>query len=144
MIDALISGKVMGAPSQRTSKNGNAFTVAKVRVPTGEDSMFCNVICFAESAQAALLALGDGDAVALAGSLKVGVWQAKDGTHRPSLDMTATQVLTAYHVTKKRRAMQPEQPPSSAPMQRQARPGPAADGFQTVLTEFDDGMPLDF
>jgi single-stranded DNA-binding protein len=130
MIDALISGKVMGTPAQRTSKNGNAFTVAKVRVPTGEDSMFCNVICFAESAQAALLALGDGDAVALAGSLKVGVWQAKDGTHRPSLDMTVTQVLTAYHVTKKRKAMQP-------PMQRQARPGPAAD-------EFDDGMPLDF
>jgi single-stranded DNA-binding protein len=112
--------------------------VAKVRVPNAEDAVFCNVICFSESAQTALLALGDGDAVAMAGSLKVGTWQAKDGTHRASLDMTATQVLTAYHVTKKRRAMQqPEQPPSSAPMQRQARPDPAADGF-------DDGEPLDF
>ena len=137
MIDALISGKVMGTPSQRTSKNGNHFTVAKVRVPNGDEAMFCNVICFAEGVQAALLALGDGDAVAMAGSFKVGTYQAKDGTHRASLDLTATQVLTAYHVTKKRKAMKLEQPPSSAPMQRQTRPGPAAD-------EFDDGTPLDF
>jgi len=137
MIDALISGKLMGTPSQRTSKNGNAFTVAKVRVPTGEDSVFCNVICFSDSAQAALLALGDGDAVALAGSLKVGTWQAKDGTHRPSLDMTASQVLTAYHVTKKRKAMQPEQEGGSTSTQRQAQPGPFPD-------DLDDGGPLDF
>lgn len=82
-------------------------------------------------------ALGDGDALAMAGSLKVGVWQAKDGTHRPSMDMTITQVLTAHHVTKKRKAMQPEQPPSNTPMQRQARAGPAAG-------EFGDGIPLDF
>lgn len=109
MIDALIAGRLHGAPNRRTSKNGNAFTVAKVRVPTGEESVFCNVICFAEPAQAALLALGDGEAVALAGTLKVGTWQAKDGTHKPSLDLTAAQVLTAYHVTKKRKAMQPEQ-----------------------------------
>lgn len=136
MIDALISGKVMGTPSQRTSKNGNAFTVAKVRVPTGEDSLLCNVICFAESAQAALLALADGDAVALAGGLKVGTWQTKDGTHRPSLDMTAAQVLTAYHVTRKRKAMAPEQDGSPS-TQRRAQPGPLPD-------DLDDGRPLDF
>lgn len=136
MIDALISGKLMGTPSQRTSRNGNAFTVAKVRVPTGEDAVFCNVIVFAESAQAALLALDDGDAVALAGSLKVGTWQAKDGTHRPSLDMTASQVLTAYHVTRKRKAMQPEHEGGTS-TQRQTKTTPFPDGL-------DDGGPLDF
>ena len=74
MIDALISGKLMGTPSQRTSKNGNHFTVAKVRVPNGDEAVFCNVICFAEGVQAALLALGDGDAVAMAaaGSERIG------------------------------------------------------------------------
>lgn len=109
MIDALIAGKLHGAPSQKTSKNGNTFTTAKVRVPTGEDSTFCNVIAFDEGAQAALLALGPGEAVALAGSLKVGTWTARDGTARPSLDMTASQVLTSYHVTRKRKAMQRDQ-----------------------------------
>jgi len=109
MIDALIAGKLHGRPTQRTSKNGNPFTTCKVRVPTGEDSVFCMVICFEQQAQAALLALGDGEAVALAGSLKVGVWQALDGSTRPSLDLTAAQVLTSYHVTRKRKAMQPDQ-----------------------------------
>jgi len=137
MIDALISGKVMGTPAQRTSKNGNAFTVAKVRVPTGEDSVFCNVISFTESAQAALLALGDGDVVALAGSLKVGTWIDREGQARPSLDMTASQVLTAYHVTKKRKAMHPEQDSGGTSTQRRAQQGQYPD-------EFDDGGPLDF
>ena len=123
MIDALIAGKLHGAPTQRTSKNGNTFTTAKVRVPTGDDSIFCNAICFDERAQAALLALDTGEAVALAGSLKVGVWQAKDGTTRPSLDMTASQVLTTYSVAKKRRAMQHEQEGVKAgPLRQPAHP----------------------
>jgi len=58
-----------------------------------------------QGAQTALLALGDGDGVALAGSLKVGTWVDREGQARPSLDMTASQVLTAYHVNKKRNAM---------------------------------------
>lgn len=154
MIDALIAGKLLGQPSQRTSKNGNTFTTAKVRVPTGEDSTFCNVICFDQEAQAALLALGAGDAVSLAGSLKVGIWQAQDGTHRPSLDMTASRVLTQYHLTKRRRAMQPEQEaperPShdvwraGAPADRQQRQQYRRDEFAPDPGELDDGRPLDF
>lgn len=138
MIDALIAGKLHGAPSQKTSKNGNTFTTAKVRVPTGEDSTFCNVIAFDDGAQAALLALGPGEAVALAGSLKVGTWTARDGTARPSLDMTASQVLTSYHVTRKRKAMQPEQ---EGGQQRQPH---RRDDYAADPGELDDGRPLDF
>jgi len=58
MIDALIAGKLHGAPTQRTSKSGGTFTTAKLRVPTGEDATFCNVIAFDQDTQAALLALG--------------------------------------------------------------------------------------
>ena len=73
MIEAIISGKVYGKPAQRTSKTGAAFTVAKLRVATSaSESLFVNVIAFSESAQAALLALDDGDAAALAGTLKPG------------------------------------------------------------------------
>ena len=138
MIDALIAGKLHGQPSQRTSKNGNTFTTCKVRVPTGEDSTFCNVIAFDEGAQAALLALGPGEAVALAGSLKVGTWTARDGTARPSLDMTASQVLTSYHVTRKRKAMQPDQ---EGQQQRQPY---RRDDYAADPGELDDGRPLDF
>lgn len=50
----------------------------------------------------ALLALGDGEAAALAGELTAGVYTGKDGTPRPKLDLV---VLTEYHVTRRRRAI---------------------------------------
>ena len=112
-IDALLQGRLMNQPTQRTSKNGNPFTVCRIRVAgagAGEsDSLLVNCIAFAEPAQAALLALDAGEAVALAGSLKVGIWQANDGTHKPGLDLTVGAVLSAYSIAKRRRAMQPDQ-----------------------------------
>jgi len=109
MIDALIAGRLYGTPQSRTGRNGNAFAVAKVRTPmaNGECS-FVNVICFNDTAIAALLALSEGDSVALAGELKVSVYTDKTGAARPSLDLTAHAVLTPYHVTRKRQAMQEE------------------------------------
>ena len=47
----------------------------------------------------------DGDAVALSGSLTPKVWTDKQGNHRPSLDMIAVHVLTAYHVGHKQAAI---------------------------------------
>ena len=107
MIDALIGGKVFGQPSQRTGASGKPFVTAKVRVPTGGEgeSVFVSVICFDQNACAALLALGDGDSVALAGSLTPKVWTDKQGVAKPALDLVAQSVLTPYHVTRKRKAM---------------------------------------
>ncbi len=107
MIDALIAGKLHGNPIERTSKAGKAFCVAKVRVATGEgESLFVSVIAFSESACTALLALNDGDAVALAGTLTPKVWTNSQGEAKPAIDMVAAQVLSAYHVQRKRRAME--------------------------------------
>ncbi len=151
-IDALLTGKLMNQPTQRTSKNGNPFTVCRIRVAgagAGEsDSLLANCIAFAEPAQAALLALAPGEAVAVAGSLKVGTWTTNDGTTKPSLDVTASAVLSTYAIAKRRKAAQPEQDgrqeqrPSHAAWQAAAPAGrtrraPAADGL-------DDGAPLDF
>ena len=106
MIEAIISGKVYGKPAQRTSKTGAVFTVAKLRVATSaSESLFVNVIAFSDSAQAALLALDDGDAAALAGTLSPTVWTDREGNTRPALDLVAAQVLTAYGLAKKRAAV---------------------------------------
>jgi single-stranded DNA-binding protein len=43
---------------------------------------------------ARLLQLKAGAAVSLAGALKVGTWQAKDGTTRPQLDLVADEVAS--------------------------------------------------
>jgi len=108
MIDALIAGKVFGQPKTMTSKAGKPFATAKVRAAAGEgEALFVNVIAFDAGAVAALLALGDGDSVALAGSLTPKVWTDREGNTRPAVDLVAHQVLTAYHVTRKRKAVQP-------------------------------------
>ena len=49
--------------------------------------------------------LGDGDSVALAGELKPKVWVDKEGTARPAIDLVAHALLTAYHVSRKRRVV---------------------------------------
>jgi len=94
--------------------------------------VFVNVIAFSQAVCEALLALGDGDAVALAGSLTPKAWIDREGTARPALDLVASQVLTAYHVSRKRKAV--------APRQEQHPPPPQASGHD----DLDDGSPLNF
>lgn len=118
MIDGLIGGKVYGKPGERTGQSGKRFVTAKVRAAAGDgESLFVNVIAFDGDAQAALLALDDGDSVTLSGALTPRAWTDKNGDVRPALDMLAHAVLTAYHVKRKRQAVQ-----------RQA--APAGDGFE--------------
>ena len=112
MIDALIAGKLFGQPTERTGKSGKSFAVAKVRAAAGDgESLFANVICFDEAPCAALMALRDGDSVALSGSLTPKVWTDREGNTRPALDLVAHQVLTSYHVTRKRAAVRPPTAP---------------------------------
>jgi hypothetical protein len=59
-----------------------------------------------------LLALDDGDAVALAGTLTPKVWIDRDGNARPALDLVAAQVLTAYGLGKKRTAVRAADEPA--------------------------------
>ncbi|QQX83740.1 single-stranded DNA-binding protein [Cupriavidus necator] len=107
MIDGLIAGKLYGKPEERAGQRGTLFTVAKVRTTAGDgNSLFVNVIAFADGAQAALLAMDDGDSVALSGSLAPKAWIDKNGDPRPALDMVAHAVMTAYHVKRKRQVMQ--------------------------------------
>ena len=117
MIDALIQGKLHAKAQQRTGKAGRPFVTAKVTTTAKDgNAQFVNVIAFAPDACNALLALGAGDAVALAGELASSIYTGKDGAPRVGLDLTAHAVLTAYHVTRKRRAVQPQgQPQDSAP-----------------------------
>ena len=73
MIDALIQGKLYGQPTQRLTKAGKPFAVAKLRVATAEgESTFVSVVAFDDVPVAALLALKEGDSVAVTGPLKVG------------------------------------------------------------------------
>ncbi|WP_101102489.1 single-stranded DNA-binding protein [Macromonas bipunctata] len=118
MIDGLIRGKLIKAPESRATKAGRPYATARLRVPTSNpaETLFASVVAFGPEAVAALLALGEGDAVSVAGSLKVGTWTDKEGNARPSLDLVADRVLSVYAIRKQRAAAgggQPAHVPSS-------------------------------
>ena len=107
MIDGLIAGRLMGDASRRVDKAGRSYAVARVLARNKADEEFIvNVIAFDAAAGAALLALGDGDALSLTGSLTPKVWTDKQGNHRPSLDLIATQVMSAHDVGRKAAAVE--------------------------------------
>ena len=102
---------MIDAPVARTSKSDNRFATAKVRIATSAgDAVFVSVVAFADEAVSTLLALADGDSVALSGELTPKVWIDKNGEARPALDMVAHVVLSPYHVTRKRQAVKDEAP----------------------------------
>ena len=108
MIEGLISGTIVGLAERRQGKSETSFVLAKVKANAGDgDSLMVNVIAFAAEPCAALMALDDGDAVALAGALTPKVWTDKQGNTRPALDMVATRVLTIYQALQKHASMSP-------------------------------------
>lgn len=131
-IEALITGKLHKRAEPRTGRSGRPFVTASVRAATGEgESLFVNVVAFSESAGAALLALAEGDSVALAGSLTPKAWTDRDGNARPSLDMVASQVMTLYGLKKRREASTLTEGENSAPAASQGHQQrqPGADDF---------------
>ena len=106
MIDGLIAGRLMGDASRRVDKAGRTYIVARVLARNKMDEEFIvNVIAFDEAPCAALLELADGEALTLSGALTPKVWTDKQGIARPSLDLIAAQVMTAYHVSRKQVAL---------------------------------------
>ncbi len=94
MIEGLVAGHIWGEPEKRVGKNNSLFVVAKVRAQGSQPELvIVNVIAFDHMASKGLLALRDGDAVSLAGSLSPKVWIDKQGVSRAALDMIATRVL---------------------------------------------------
>jgi len=119
VIDALIAGRIFGTPEQRTARNGSPFVTAKARIPTANGEVqFVNIVAFRESARTALLALEDGDSVALAGELKFTAYIGKDGLPHPGVDLSVHQVLTEYHVARKRKAVAATREPQAKPAPR--------------------------
>ena len=104
MISALVSGDLVADPVARTTQAGKPFTTATLRVPAGEDAIFVGVAAFDERAAERLARMRRGGTVAACGVLEQNTWTAKDGSERTGWRLTASEVLTAYAATKKRRA----------------------------------------
>jgi single-stranded DNA-binding protein len=114
MLNVLASGTLARDPQQRTSSAGKPYCTVLVRVPVEDaEALLCSVIAFAPDAVRALLALGRGDAVTVAGRAKLSSWQSA-GEPRHGLSVVADRVLTAYQAGKARKASQPAEEPADA------------------------------
>lgn len=131
MIEALIAGKLVGQPTERTAQsNGKRFVVAKLRAPMAEgESLFVGVVAFADHVKTALLALGDGDGIALAGTLKVSTWTNAEGVTHPRADLVANDLLTVHHARRKRQAVTGEAEKGSDLEPFRKRSAPAQGSF---------------
>lgn len=110
-LHALITGRLIADPECRTSTGGKAYTVARAAAGTDDESVICSVIAFGHVGEQ-LAALAKGDSLALVGRTKPKAWVDREGQPRAGLDVFADQLLTVYHVRKRRHAMAPtEEPP---------------------------------
>lgn len=105
MLTVLLQGTLTAAPVRRTSSKGSTFVTVTMRA-AGEDgeAVWCSVIVFDTHAVDALLELGSGDAVAIAGEASLTHWESSSGEHRVGLRVTARRVLSVHDGRRKRKA----------------------------------------
>jgi len=131
MIDALITGKLIRDPALKTGPSGKPFCNFLLSVPTGDNEpTVISGIAFAEVAER-IGKLKKGDAVSVAGSLKLSEWVDKaTGEMKHGLNVTVAAALSAYDI-KKRRGGSGEQGNQAAALRGQ---------FDNRPTVYDDPM----
>jgi single-stranded DNA-binding protein len=114
MTYALVTGSLFRAPEQRTSKANKPYVTATIKAKDGDAFQFWRVTAFADTVQAELLRLTDGDAVSVQGSLKAELYAKDGGEQKLSLS------LIAEHVLVLRQPRKPREPDSDRATQRPA------------------------
>lgn len=104
MIAALVQGTLASDPQQRTTRTGNPYWTANLRVPAGDEAIFVGLSSFSEDAGARLVQLHKGAEIAAVGTLEATTWTDKTGSERKGWRLTASEILTVYAAAKRRRA----------------------------------------
>lgn len=102
---ALVTGKLLKAPTTRPGKNGDPFTLATMKAATDDGDLLVNLIAFGPAGET-LARLGAGDALSVTGRAKLNRWTAGDGQERHGLNVVADGVLTPYQVSARKRRVQ--------------------------------------
>jgi single-stranded DNA-binding protein len=105
MIDAMLRGRLVADPERKLTKAGRDYATARLSVTDREGGEHLALLtAFDEQAATAVLALGKGDALVVAGELSIGIWAPEGKEPRPSLRVLVHQVLTVHHVRRRRAA----------------------------------------
>jgi single-stranded DNA-binding protein len=105
MIDVLIRGRLVADPERKLAKSGRDYAAARLSVTDREGGEHLALLtAFDDGAVRALLSLGKGDALVVAGELSIGIWAPEGKEPRPSLRVLVHRVLTPYAVQRRREA----------------------------------------
>jgi single-stranded DNA-binding protein len=105
MIDTLLRGRLVADPERKLAKSGRDYAAARLSVTDREGGEHLALLtAFGDEAVRALLSLGKGDALVVAGELSIGIWAPEGKEPRPSLRVLVHQVLTPYAVQRRREA----------------------------------------
>lgn len=107
-LDVLCTGRLVKPAETRQAKSGSTYAVAQlsVAIEGDEAGVLCSLIAFRDTAVEALLVLGPGDAVSVAGRARVTTWTGRDGEAKAGLSIVVEQVMSVYAVRRKREAVQ--------------------------------------
>jgi len=102
MIDAIVSGKLIKDPALKVGPSGKNYCNILLSVATG-DPQPCVIsgISFGDLAER-ISRLKKGDALSACGALKPSEYTDKAGEIKHGLNLTVSDVLTAYDVKKRR------------------------------------------
>jgi single-stranded DNA-binding protein len=140
-IHALVTGVLHKEVVQRISQNGHRYVTCTVRTEQEGQSIWINVICFDDIAQETLMKLNIGDALSLQGKATPKVY-IKDDEPRPSLHLTASQVLALQPKYEPRQASKPKSAAKAKPAAKTTTSTHTQEEAQYSNDGFDD--PLDF
>ena len=106
-IRALVSGVLHGAPATRTSKNGNVYVAAKLRMEENGATVWCSMIAFGEAAEL-LIGLESGASLSASGTASMSVWRDKQGAAQVWLSLKADGILPLKPKRRPKRAPRAE------------------------------------
>jgi single-stranded DNA-binding protein len=131
-VSVMASGALAKEPMQRTSKNGAVYLTTSLRVTTGNETEWWNLLCFSESAQAEIKRLGVGEKLTCQGSLKTEIYRGGDGEPKISRTIFVDAVLALRQPPRERK-------PKAAPTRA---PDDGAQSNQNNGRDFSDEIPF--
>jgi single-stranded DNA-binding protein len=103
MLTALVSGKLIADPKQRTGQSGKPYALARLIAPQdAEEDLFVSAIAFGSTGEA-LAQLRKGDAICAVGRAGVTMWTDRaTGAPRSGLRVVVDSLLTPYQLALRR------------------------------------------
>jgi single-stranded DNA-binding protein len=135
----LITGKLVGEPTTRSTRTGGDVTFFKLKVASGNRLEFWSVATFSDTAREELAGLNEGDALSAVGELQVEIYEWK-GETRINFKLTADRILALRPKPKARQAHKELPPRTGRAVAAASRAAPSRNDNQALEHRIRDNL----